>query len=68
MKFVPSLWGASSWERFRAIALGIFLAAGLATGVHRGSLIAVAVWTVLITVTLASWIQDFVRAIRGGKE
>ena len=64
MKFVPSLWSASWWERLKAIFIGIFLAAGLAVAVERKAWIVTLVWGVLIVGALVSWISDFRRTMR----
>ena len=64
MKFVPSLWSASWWERLKALLVLLFLLGGLALAVDRRWWIVMVVWVALIVGAVISWTRDLARAMR----
>jgi hypothetical protein len=61
MRFVPD-WTGSWLERLMAMAIGLFLVAGLALAIHRRSWIVVLVWLVLFSAALVPWVLDLLKA------
>jgi hypothetical protein len=64
MRFVPDPWGGSWFSYLRAVLIGLFLLAGLALAIHRGTWIGVTVWAVLLAIAIVCWARDLKNAIQ----